>query len=238
MIHYTDTTVFNIAAGAIVNTVNCVGVMGNGLALECRLRYPEMFEDYVGRCRRGGMEIGKPYVFRYPGGPAIINLAMKIHWKYPSRLEWVRQGLAGLVALLDREGIATLAIPPLGCNLGKLDWVRVRPLMEHFLGQHPVEATVCFDHEECATGVEGEMVDLLNNTANLWWINELRPSKVIVESILNALPIRHFREMRQLPGVGKRRYEQLHRLLYCRVTGAALPELKPPRLLQQLCLLL
>jgi len=238
MIHYSDTTVFNMAADAIVNTVNCIGVMGNGLALECRLRYPEMFEDYAGRCRRWEVAIGKPYIFRYPGGPAIINLAVKMHWKYPARLEWVRRGLEGLVTLLDREGITAIAIPPLGCNLGKLDWQKVQPLLEHYLGSLPVKAIVCFDREERASGVEGEMVSLLNDSAHLWWVNELRPGRAAVNSILNALPVKHFHEVRLLPGVRKRTYEQLHRLLYCRVTGAVLPELKPPHLLRQLCLVL
>jgi len=238
MIHYSDTTVFNAGAEALVNTVNCMGVMGNGLALECRLRYPEMFEDYAGRCRRWEVKVGQPYIFRYPGGPAIINLAVKMHWKYPARLEWVRQGLAGLAALLDRESITTLAIPPPGCNLGKLEWGQVEPLMEHYLGPLATEVTICFDREERATGVEGQMVDLLNDAKNLWWANELRPGRAIVESILNALPVRHFREVRLLPGVGKRSYEQLHRLVYCRVTGAMLPVLKPQRLLKQLCLII
>jgi len=237
MIHYSNTTVFNTDADTIVNTVNCVGVMGNGLALECRLRYPEMFEDYVGRCRQGEVAIGKPYVFRYPGGPVIINLAVKMHWKYPARLEWVRQGLEGLVALLDSEGIRTLAIPPLGCNLGKLDWEKVEPLMEQYLGPHSCESIICFDSEERASGVEGEMASLLNDSAHLWWVNELRPGRTAVNSILTALPVKHFREVRLLPGVRKQIYEQLHRLLYCRVTEIVLPELRQSNL-RQLCLLI
>ena len=238
MIRYAETTVFNVGARVIVNTVNCIGVMGNGLALECRLRYPEMFDDYVARCRRGEVAIGKPYLFRYPRGLTIINLAVKAHWKHPSRLEWVRLGLAGLITLLDREGIATLAIPPLGCDLGRLDWRQVQPLVEHYLDPHPTDTIICLDREERATGVEGQMVDLLNDTANPWWLTELRPGQAIAQRILDALPINRFRDLRRLPGVGKRTYEQLHRLLYCRVTGVEFPELKQPRMLKQLCLLL
>ena len=63
MLNYTDTTVFNVQAQVIVNTVNCLGVMGNGLAQECRLRYPEMFADYVERSRLGEVRIGQPYLY-------------------------------------------------------------------------------------------------------------------------------------------------------------------------------
>ena len=64
MLKYTDTTVFNVGAQTIVNTINCVGVMGAGLALECQLRFPEMFQDYVERCKSTSVKIGKPYLYR------------------------------------------------------------------------------------------------------------------------------------------------------------------------------
>jgi O-acetyl-ADP-ribose deacetylase (regulator of RNase III) len=112
MFHYTDTTVFNVDAQMIVNTVNCVGVMGNGLALECRLRYREMFTDYVDRCRSGEVRIGEPYFYWYTAAFGILNFPCKDHWKFPSRVDWIRRGLAGFLALLPKYPVSSVRVRP------------------------------------------------------------------------------------------------------------------------------
>jgi O-acetyl-ADP-ribose deacetylase (regulator of RNase III) len=97
MLQYTQTTVFNTNAQAIVNTVNCVGVMGAGLALEFKLRFPQMYTDYVSRCKNKNIKIGKVNLYHDQYTPYIINFPTKNHWKYPSNLQWIEAGLIDFV---------------------------------------------------------------------------------------------------------------------------------------------
>jgi len=217
MLCYTDTTVFNVNAQVIVNTVNCVGVMGNGLALECRLRYPEMFADYVERCRQGKMRIGAPYLYWYSDDFGILNFPCKEHWQFPSRVAWIRQGLEGFRRLAPSEPLTSIAFPRLGCDLGRLSWHDIQPLMEQTLGDFPATVHICRDRETYATGIDGRMVALLNDTEHPFWLSSLSLSSRILSAIRAGLPIRHFRELRLMDGVGKSTYERIHRELYARV---------------------
>lgn len=133
----------------LVNTVNCVGVMGKGIALDFKNRHPEMYRDYVQRCRRQEVHPGAPYIYPEPrsseqlaldlstspqnaSGPKIINFPTKQHWRGRSRLEYVAEGLQRLEADLTRWGVQSLAIPPLGCGNGGLDWCEVGPMIVDF----------------------------------------------------------------------------------------------------------
>jgi O-acetyl-ADP-ribose deacetylase (regulator of RNase III) len=208
MIHYTETTVFNVNTRTIVNTINCAGVMGDGIALEFRLRYPEMFEDYVRRCKRKEVVIGKPYVYRPSNEFIILNFPTKKHWRYQSKVEWIEQGLDYFVGLYRQMGIASIAFPPLGCNRGGLDWRNVKPLMERYLGKLDIDVYICLDREKVATGVEGEMVATINDLSECSWINTLGLRDDIAKKILAGLPICRFRDLRRIKGVGKKTYEQ------------------------------
>lgn len=121
--------IFRSAAQTLVNPVNTHGVMGGGLALEFRRRFPDMFQDYVQRCRRGEVRIGKPYIWHSPAGQNVLNFPTKDDWKSPSRLEYIAEGLRYLVDHHLEMGITSLAVPALGCGLGGLEWRVVRPLM-------------------------------------------------------------------------------------------------------------
>lgn len=118
---------------ALVNTVNCVGVMGRGIALQFKNRYPANFKAYAAACKLGEVQPGKMFVFdrreitwpRY-----IINFPTKRHWRGKSRIEDIVAGLESLVQEVESRGIRSIAIPPLGSGLGGLDWRRVRPLIE------------------------------------------------------------------------------------------------------------
>lgn len=121
-------------ADALVNTVNCVGVMGKGLALQFKQAFPENFRAYANACERGEVQAGRMHIHDNGGlvNPRwIINFPTKRHWRDGSRLEDVASGLSALVADVQRLGIQSIAIPPLGCGLGGLDWNVVRPLIEN-----------------------------------------------------------------------------------------------------------
>lgn len=123
---------------ALVNTVNTVGVMGKGLALQFKRRFPSNFEVYAGACKRGEVEIGRMLVVGTAsrGRPRyIINFPTKKHWRDPSQLEYVRSGLVALVSEVKTRGIRSIAIPPLGCGNGRLAWSDVRPLIEGAIAQ-------------------------------------------------------------------------------------------------------
>jgi O-acetyl-ADP-ribose deacetylase (regulator of RNase III) len=112
-----------------VNTVNCVGVMGKGVAQEFKKRYPAMFEDYAERCRRNQVRLGEPYLYRDPSGVLIVNFPTKDHWRSPARLADVERGLDYFVNHYAEWGITSAAFPPLGCGNGGLSWEQVGPLM-------------------------------------------------------------------------------------------------------------
>ncbi len=131
---------------AIVNTVNCVGVMGRGIALQMKKAFPANFRAYAAACDRGEVVPGRMFV--HPTGELgnpryVINFPTKRHWKGRSRLEDIEAGLVTLVAGVRRLGIRSIALPPLGCGLGGLSWSDVRPRIERAFAELPdVHVTV------------------------------------------------------------------------------------------------
>ena len=118
---------------AIVNTVNCVGVMGKGIALQFKNKWPANFTAYAAACRAGQVRPGRMLVFDSGGlvrPNFIFNFPTKDHWRSSSRIEFIRDGLVDLVAQVKRLGIRSIAVPPLGCGNGGLNWADVRPLIE------------------------------------------------------------------------------------------------------------
>lgn len=120
---------FESEAQTLVNTVNTVGVMGKGIALGFKERFPEMYRDYVRRCENHEVELGKPYVFRALTQPWIINFPTKDHWRSASRLEAIHSGITYLADHYRQWGIESLAVPPLGCGEGGLEWRIVGPTL-------------------------------------------------------------------------------------------------------------
>jgi O-acetyl-ADP-ribose deacetylase (regulator of RNase III) len=132
MIELAQGNLLEAPAEALVNSVNTVGVMGKGLALQFKRAYPRNFVEYEAACKRGEVEVGAVFVHEtaqlHPRW--ILNVPTKRHWRQPSRLDDVRQGLAALVEVVRRRGIRSIAVPPLGCGAGGLSWSVVRPLIE------------------------------------------------------------------------------------------------------------
>lgn len=133
---------FSSDAQTLVNTVNCVGVMGKGVALVFKQRYPEMFKDYVKRCERRAVKLGEPYVFEDKSGVKILNFPTKDHWRSSSRLRDIESGLDYLVDHYGAWSITSVAMPPLGCGNGGLEWAEVGPLIHRKLSGLPIDVEV------------------------------------------------------------------------------------------------
>ncbi len=119
-------------AMALVNTVNTIGVMGKGIAYQFRKAFPEMFQDYQSACKAGKINIGKMWVWKNPSlfGPKyIINFPTKEDWRNDSKIEDIEKGLQDLIKVINELNISSIAIPPLGCGNGKLEWEQVKELI-------------------------------------------------------------------------------------------------------------
>ena len=139
---------FRADVEAIVNAVNCVGVMGKGIALQFKKTFPENFQQYKRACDAGTVQPGSMFIFdnRSRGTPLyLINFPTKRHWRNASRLDDIRSGLAALVADVQRLGIKSIAIPALGCGCGGLDWGIIKPLISQSFAQMPDVRVLVFE---------------------------------------------------------------------------------------------
>ncbi len=175
-------------AHTLVNTVNCVGIMGKGVALAFKQQFPDMFKDYVRRCETGQVKLGRPYLYKRVVRPWILNFPTKDHWRSVSRLEDIVEGLHYLEAHFREWGVESLAVPPLGCGQGQLEWRVVGPTLYRHLRQLqiPVELYAPFDtpHEELS-------LKFLENEAECYQGNapgyRVQPGLVAVVGILDRL---------------------------------------------------
>ena len=139
-------------AQTLVNTVNTVGVMGKGVALLFKQAFPDMYADYVKRCDRGEVKLGEPYLYQRLVQPWILNFPTKGHWRSVARLDDITRGLVYLKDHYRVWGITSLAVPPLGCGQGGLEWRVVGPVLYRHLAELeiPVELYAPFGtpHEE------------------------------------------------------------------------------------------
>lgn len=136
MIRYVNGNLLTAEAEALVNTVNTVGVMGKGIALQFKEMFPENFTRYVRAVKEGRVETGKMFVSQentIHGSKWIINFPTKEKWFAPSKYEWVEEGLKDLVRVIQENEIKSIAIPPLGCGNGRLNWTKVKGLLENYL---------------------------------------------------------------------------------------------------------
>lgn len=136
MIEFRQDNIFTADAEALVNTVNCVGVMGRGIALQFRKAFPENFTAYKAACDHGEVRPGKLFIHslgQLTNPRYIINFPTKDHWRGNSRIEYIDSGLKAMVEAIRQLDVHSIAIPPLGCGLGGLAWADVRPRIEQAL---------------------------------------------------------------------------------------------------------
>jgi O-acetyl-ADP-ribose deacetylase (regulator of RNase III)/uncharacterized protein YwgA len=133
--------IFDSKAQTLVNTVNCVGVMGKGLAKEFKDRFPIMFKQYQQACRRKKIRSGAPFLYRELHRN-ILCVPTKDNWKEPSKYEFIEAGLKAIRENYEKWDIKSLAVPPLGCGLGGLDWNKVKKIIIQFLDDLPIDIEV------------------------------------------------------------------------------------------------
>ena len=156
MIRSVTGDILEASVEALVNTVNCVGVMGRGIALQFKKAFPDNFREYVAACRRGEVKPGRMGVFeigRASGPRYIVNFPTKRHWRGKSRIEDINGGLKALVAEVQARGIRSIAIPPLGSGLGGLNWSDVRPLIERAFIDLPEVEVLLFDPADSISNI-------------------------------------------------------------------------------------
>jgi O-acetyl-ADP-ribose deacetylase (regulator of RNase III) len=137
MMRFTTGNLLEAPVDAVVNTVNTVGVMGKGIALMFKERFPQNNAAYEAACKAGNVAVGQMFVqenLELNGPRWIINFPTKQHWRQPSKIEWIDAGLVALHKVIRDKQIRSIAVPPLGCGNGGLDWQVVRPKIEAALG--------------------------------------------------------------------------------------------------------
>ena len=139
--------IFNSKADALVNTVNCVGVMGKGIALEFRRRYPKMFEEYKDICQKNQLKPGQilPYIKQTPW---VLNFAIKKHWKFPSKIEWIESCLDKFVKNYQAMGIKSVALPWMGAMNGGIHLEQIKAITRKYLSHLPDISVEVYDFDK------------------------------------------------------------------------------------------
>lgn len=211
--------IFNTKAGTIVNTVNCVGVMGAGIAYEFRLRYPEMFSRYVELCSEynpNKIDIGKLWLYKASDGRQVLNFPTKKHWRDPSKMSYIKAGLEKFANTYASKNIDSVAFPLLGAANGGLNKDEVINLMMKFLEPLNIECEI-WEFDENASD------DLYDDFALNFDINELkRQTKALgvknirFQAIKDAIDSGLYHSLSSLlkaPGIGDKSLEACFRLV-------------------------
>ncbi len=127
--------IFESKAQTIVNTINCVGIMGKGLALAFKQKFPDMFKEYVEKCAKKQVKLGQPYLYKTLLPPWILNFPTKDHWRSMTNLQDIITGLEYLMHNYKKWEITSIAFPPLGCGEGQLEWKVVGPTLYRYLNK-------------------------------------------------------------------------------------------------------
>lgn len=190
--------IFNTKAQTIVNTINCVGVMGKGIALVYKLRYPKMFDLYSEYCKSKLIGIGKLWLYKgEPEAPWVLNFPTKFHWKYPSKMEYLEAGLQKFVDTYEEKGITSIAFPLLGTHNGGLDKIEVLDTMHSFLEKCSIPIDI-YEYDPTAPD------ELFNQFKQKWMSMPMHDKKNMgiranqVETIDNALSNTHICSMTSL----------------------------------------
>ena len=192
----------------LVNTVNCVGIMGKGIAQRFKDAYPDMYKDYLSKCRRKTIKPGEPYIYSELSGTSIINFPTKDHWRSPSRIEYIIQGLDLILLKYKDWGIESIAFPPLGCGNGGLMWEAVGPIMYQKLLELdiPVELYAPMGIPNSQQNLEflSKKTPISKNEVNQYLKKKITPEHLTILEVLFRLE-----NLRHAPKVGRTIFQHL-----------------------------
>lgn len=173
MIKFTTGNILESPAQALVNTVNTVGVMGKGIALQFKKAFPENFKAYIKACKNKEIDIGKLFVFKentLAGEKIIINFPTKKDWRKPSEYEYIEKGLDDLIRVIKKYHIKSIAIPPLGAGSGGLLWEKVKRIIHDKLGNLDIDIFVYEPSKEIREKLKKERVKLTDARALMLYV--------------------------------------------------------------------
>jgi len=210
-IRHIQGNIFTTKCQTLVNTVNCVGVMGAGIALECRLRYPKMHDRYVALCEQRKLDIGLLWIFK-ADDRWILNFPTKKHWKYPTKPEYLHTGLQKFVDTYQSKGVKSIAFPALGASHGGLSEADSLEIMQRYLSPLDLEIEIYrYDassrddlYEETRSWLLSQDVNSISKTTGI--------RGIYVRRVLEAMEdpaVAQLNQLSQVPGVGIRTLEKM-----------------------------
>lgn len=176
MTTFTQGNLLEADVEAVVNTVNTVGIMGKGIALMFKDKFPENFTTYARACENEEVRIGKMFVTENKqlfGPKWIVNFPTKKHWRTRTRIEWIEAGLEDLVGVIREKNIHSIAVPPLGCGNGGLDWADVRRLIVDALGDFEGLEVIVY-----------EPTSKYQNVSKRSGVEKLTPARALISEIV------------------------------------------------------
>ncbi|MEF8848816.1 MAG: macro domain-containing protein [Candidatus Thermoplasmatota archaeon] len=206
MINVLIGNIFDSNAETLVNTVNCVGVMGKGIAKKFKKRYPDMYKQYKKKCERNEVKIGEPYLYKTLKGPRIILFPTKVHWRQNAKYKDIIKGLDIFRNKYKKWGIKSVAFPPLGCGNGGLDWSYIGPIMYGKLNDLDIDIELYAPY-----GTEKHQIteEFLNKKININKIKNNLRLKIKPEWIVILEIIRNLRNKKYTKPVGRTIFQKI-----------------------------
>lgn len=207
--------IFTSKRQTLVNTVNCVGVMGAGIALEFKLRHPDMFREYADHCRNGRLAIGKLWLYKPAGGGQwVLNFPTKKHWRYPSKEEYLVRGLQNFVSTYEKRGVESAAFPLLGAANGGIPEDRSKTIMDTYLRRCEIPIDI-YTHDP---SVADDLYDFfksqfdLADDVQLGRATRLRRDRVaLIRRAMERPEVRSISRLASVKGIGPASVEKLFR---------------------------
>ena len=214
--------IFTTECQTIVNTVNCVGVMGAGIALECRLRYPAMYQQYAGLCKDGKIDIGTLWIYKATER-WILNFPTKQHWKYPTKEEYLHAGLRKFMGTYEARKVESIAFPVLGAQNGGFEAARSIEIMESYLRDCPIRVEI-YQYDPMA---KDDLFDKFKERMSTLGLEDLKSATGLrsdyIERIRDVLQNPNMRQLNQLAkanGIGDKTLEKAFAFVRNEVSGS------------------
>ena len=213
--------IFTSSCQTIVNSINCVGVMGAGIALEYKLRYPKMFEKYVELCNKRLIKIGSLWLYKHSEIKWILNFPTKKHWKYPSKTEYLEKGLQKFLDTYKTKGITSIAFPLLGADKGGLDSNNSLDIMKQHLEKCDIDIEI-YEYDPFAEDdLYAKFKNIFLSTNNELIASNTQLKKIYIEKIKRSLENPEIRSISRLTtekGLGIKSIEKVFRYLLNDIT--------------------